>query len=101
MRDGVLIARIGKKWEVLGLPGDPVQDLQATFKRARGVNCALDSKPFDEVRLYEGGCFQVTKRTLPVIQAEEPKTDGKKGGTEDPKADGKKPEAKGNGKKKD
>lgn len=94
MRDGVLIARTGKKWDVLGLPGDLVQDLQATFKRARGGNCALDGKPFDEVRLYEGGCFQVTKRALPVIQAEEPKPEA-------PKDAGKKFEAKGNGKKKE
>ena len=62
------------------MPGDPVQNLQATFKRARGGNCALDGKPFDEVRLYEGGCFQVTKRALPVIPAVEPKA-------EDPKAE--------------
>ena len=99
MRDGVLIARAGKKWEVLGLPGDPVQDLQATFKWARGVNCALDGKPFDEVRLYEGGCFQATKRVLPVIQAEEPKAEEPK--AEEPKTDGKKAEAKSEGKKKD
>ena len=78
MRDGVLIGRRGAAWDVLGLPSEPVQVLQAKFKQARGSNCELTAgKPYDEIRLYEGGCFQGTKRALPVVQAAPEKDTGK------------------------